>query len=212
MYPNQIDLFVVKDDWNTETDNIYKEGVCTKYLENLDVNNNNNNQNSVYGKIHGASVTISESHNVPLVLTGLGSGLAPLRSHIQDRVYAASSGEDVGEVTLIFGSRNKKDEYFYQDEFEDYHKNGKGVLTHLLPAFSRDTDKKYYVTNRIEENSKMVYDYLVNKNGYFYYCGQGGTVPTNIKKEVINAFVKHGNMNQEQAEQKVVEMQLNGRY
>jgi len=113
---------------------------------------------------------------------------------------------------LIFGARNKDNEWFYKSELEEYHSSGKGVLTYLLPAFSRDQDKKYYVTNRLEEESKMVYDFLINKNGYFYYCGTGGNVPDNVKNEIEAAFVKHGNMSKEEAAQKVIDMKLSGHY
>eukprot|EP00488_Nonionellina_sp_1-RS-2012_P003602 TRINITY_DN772_c0_g1_i2.p1 TRINITY_DN772_c0_g1~~TRINITY_DN772_c0_g1_i2.p1 ORF type:complete len:256 (-),score=101.37 TRINITY_DN772_c0_g1_i2:316-1083(-) len=197
MYPDQIDLFVIKDDWYRETDKAYREGITTKYLQGLSAN-----KDSAYAKIHGASVAVADNHSAPLLLTGLGSGLAPLRAHVQDRVFAKSKGENVGECALIFGSRNRKNEYFYQDELEDYHANGKGVLTRLLPAFSRDQSEKYYVTDRLREEKKMVYDYLVNKNGYFYYCGTGGNVPENVKNEVVQSFIEYGNMNEQQARQK----------
>ena len=41
-------------------------------------------------------------------------------------------------MALFFGVRNSTNEYSYGDELESYHNKGKGVLTHLHTAFSRD--------------------------------------------------------------------------
>lgn len=107
-------------------------------------------------RIHNGSINLPPSDEAPMILCGMGSGLAPLRAQIQERVYHASKNKDIkmGEIALFFGTRNSKNEWFYKDEFESYHNNGKGPLTHILPAFSRDGKEKYYIQNR----------FILNKN------------------------------------------------
>eukprot|EP00485_Elphidium_margaritaceum_P010876 CAMPEP_0202690710 /NCGR_PEP_ID=MMETSP1385-20130828/5619_1 /ASSEMBLY_ACC=CAM_ASM_000861 /TAXON_ID=933848 /ORGANISM="Elphidium margaritaceum" /LENGTH=1757 /DNA_ID=CAMNT_0049346001 /DNA_START=418 /DNA_END=5691 /DNA_ORIENTATION=+ len=210
MNPDKIELFVAKNDWVTQTAQEYREGVCTKFMQDLNPERND----WVFAKVHGGTINVPKSHEAPCILTGLGCGLAPLRAQIQERVWTAAKNKraNIGEMTLIFGSRHQKDEYFFQDELEDYHSSGNKTLTNLFTAFSRDQGTKDYVTDRIREHSKSVYEDLIEKNGYFYYCGAGGNVPTGVRNEVKNAFKQHGNMTEEQAEAKVIEMQLNGHY
>lgn len=121
-------------------------------------------------------------------------------------------GEPTGEMALIFGARHKRTEYTYGDEFEEYHSNGKGVLTFQSNAFSRDQAHKIYVQNRIDENPELIYDYLWKKKGYFYLCGPAGNVPPTVKAAVANAFSKCGGHSAEEAEKMVTNMQIEGRY
>ena len=69
-------------------------------------------------------------------------------------------------MALFFGVR-LKEEFSYGDEFETYHANGKGVLTYLSTAFSREQAHKIYVQNRIAENPEIVR----NRDGTFAYMG-----------------------------------------
>ena len=40
-----------------------------------------------------------------------------------------------------------------------------GVITEMHPAFSRDQKEKIYVQHRIKQNSKRIYEDLVEKKG-----------------------------------------------
>eukprot|EP00494_Astrolonche_serrata_P034347 UN34616 len=153
------------------------------------------------------------THEVPFILTGLGTGIAPIRSIIQDRVYAHEQGEKVGPMGLFFGTRNSHAEYTYGDYWDKLHDGGKGLLTELHVAFSRDDPtKKVYVQNKVTENPEVVYDYLVNQNGIFYYCGTGGNAPERVKDAVIDAIVQVGGKSREEVVQYVTQMQLDGRW
>jgi len=46
-------------------------------------------------------------------------------------------------MCLLFGARNKKLDYLYEEEWDFYEKEG--VLSKTLTAFSRDQEKKIYV-------------------------------------------------------------------
>ncbi len=54
-------------------------------------------------------------------------------------------------MTYIFGSRNKKNDFLYEDELNGLVKEG--TLTNLITAFSRDQKQKIYVQDRMNENS-----------------------------------------------------------
>lgn len=56
-----------------------------------------------------------DHHETPFILTGLGTGIAPIRSIIQDRVHAHDQGQKVGPMGLFFGNLI----LYYLDWFHD---------------------------------------------------------------------------------------------
>lgn len=205
MHPDSVQLCIVKEDWTTPS-GVYKHGMCTRYLAEQQP------PNLVAGKMNAAGITVPDTHQFPCIMVGLGTGIAPLRAMIEDREVARIRGEPTGEMALFFGARHKRTDFTYGDELEDYHSSGKGVLTVLSTAFSRDQAHKIYVQNRIQEHPEVIYDYLGKKKGYFYLCGPAGNVPPSVKAAVVDAFVTVGGHSKEEAEKIVTQMQIEGRY
>lgn len=208
MRGDMLHMCIVLDDWKTPTGK-YKKGMCTRYLQHL---SEDGEIDLLASKVNAAGITIPDSQKPPYVMVGLGTGLAPLRAMIEEREVARQRGETVGEMALFFGARYKRNDYTYGDELEEYHSNGKGVLTVLSNAFSRDQAHKIYVQDRINENPEIIYDYLIKKKGYFYLCGPAGNVPESVRKGIVNAIVKCGGHKEEEADQMVTQMQIEGRY
>ena len=73
-------------------------------------------------------------------MVGPGTGIAPFRSFIEERAVTKANGRS----WLIFGDQYAATDFLYQDELEQYHRDG--VLTRLETAFSRDTDAKSICT------------------------------------------------------------------
>lgn len=48
----------------------------------------------------------------------------------------------------------------------------------------------FQVQDRVRQNPEVIYDYLVEQNGMFYYCGTGGAAPERVKQAVIDAIVQ----------------------
>merc|ERR1711981_487785 len=99
-------------------------------------------------------------------MAGLGTGVAPFRAFIQQRICQRDAGIDVGEMLLYFGARYEQTEFLYKDEFYAYHEDG--VLNELKLAFSRDQPEKIYVQHRIDEDQELLYKYMVEMEGSFY--------------------------------------------
>jgi len=226
MFPDQIQLCIVQEDWNTSKGE-ERHGQSTWFVRNqhpgLVWGNYTSSENPTpFGtlpsdqapkipiRVNPAVVHVTEDLTTPLVMVGLGTGLAPFRAFIQQRKVAQQQGRSVGPMALYFGARFEKTEYLYGDEIEAYYKEG--LITDLKKAFSRDQKEKIYAQHRIEEDPQLIYKYLVQDKGVFYLCGPAGGMPTQMRKAVCDAFVKVGGHSPEEADKMVRDMQISGRY
>ncbi|KAJ2952727.1 hypothetical protein O0L34_g7077 [Tuta absoluta] len=132
----------------------------------------------------------------PILMVGPGTGLAPFRGFLQERSFARVSGKEVGDNVLYFGCRHKAHDYIYQEELEEYEKNG-DVQLHL--AFSRDQPQKVYVTHLLEKNLDQVWDILGNRNGHFYICGDAKNMAVDVRNLVLRAFQEKGGKTEAEA-------------
>ena len=87
------------------------------------------------------------------------------RGFIQERAWQKEQGKPVGETHLYFGCRNKDKDFIYREELEKFVEDE--VLT-LHTAFSRDQEKKVYVTDRLREHMDNLW-HLIGKKGAHVY-------------------------------------------
>ena len=76
----------------------------------------------------------------PIIMAGLGTGLAPFRAFVQERALQRSLGKKIGPVFLYMGSRHQREEYLYVYCITwlilDMEKNGKHIVIRELSLFS----------------------------------------------------------------------------
>merc|ERR1719235_3026053 len=104
-------------------------------------------------------------------MAGLGTGLAPFRAFIEQRVAEKRQGLAVGPMYLFFGGRYSNAEYYYRDEMEEFERTG---MVKCCNAWSRDTPgKKVYVQNKIKEEENDIWEHLgkPGSRGFFFLCG-----------------------------------------
>ena len=201
--PKLVELVVVVNEWKTPSGQI-RAGTATNYIRSLQKGDD------VACTITSGTFKFPESSMTPMIMAGLGTGLAPFRAFVQERKWMKNKGMKTGPMWLFYGCRYKTKDYIFGDELEAYAKEG--VITELHPAFSRDTAKKVYVQNKIAENSKRVYDDLVNKNGFFYLCGQAGQAELDIKEAIYNSIADGEKISRDEAFAKFEEIAEDGRY
>lgn len=142
----------------------------------------------------GASVTVSVKPSVmklppssthPLIMAGLGTGLAPFRAFVQHRAWEKAQGKEIGAVLLYMGSRHQREEYCYGEEWEAY--LDAGVITLLGRAFSRDQPQKIYIQDRMRQTMDSIIQAYLKEEGAFYLCGPTWPVPdvTNVLEDAI---------------------------
>jgi len=202
----EVHLCIIKNEW-TATSGRNRIGLCTRWLSELEPEAAGGLQ--LPACVHASAVALPDTHKTPMVMVGLGTGIAPMRCFIEERVMASRAGEECGEMALFFGARNRQ-EYSYEEEFDAYHKEG--PLTFISTALSREQKEKIYVTHRLAQNMPLIYDLIHEKHGNLYLCGPGGNVPPQVRAAVCKSIVQEGGHTEEYAEKYVTEMQINGRY
>jgi NADPH-ferrihemoprotein reductase len=104
----------------------------------------------------------------PIIMIASGSGIAPFRGFLTERQRIATIGREVGKNLLFFGCRSPED-LLYNDELKELQESDKNV--EIVTAFSRATQKKCYVQDRVEEKDEEVIRLLLEGNAYLYICG-----------------------------------------
>ncbi len=105
--------------------------------------------------------------DVPIIMVGPGTGIAPFRGFLQERQAAGASGRS----WLFFGDRRRATSFLYGEELQGFVDSG--TLTRLDLAFSRDGsegDPKQYVQHRMSESAAELFAWLQD-GAYLYVCG-----------------------------------------
>ncbi|EER04711.1 pyruvate:ferredoxin oxidoreductase/NADPH-cytochrome P450, putative [Perkinsus marinus ATCC 50983] len=201
--PKAIELAVVIVNWTTPS-GARRTGTATDYIQRI-----------VPGQKTTATITsgsfkFPESPMTPMIMAGLGTGLAPFRAFSQERAWMKRQGIETGPMWLFYGCRHQNKDYIFGNELESFVEEG--AITELHPAFSRDQKEKVYVQNKIDDNSSRIYEDLIKKGGYFYLCGQAGQVENDIRSAVYRAIAKGENVSMEKAKEIFEDLAENDRY
>lgn len=106
---NRMELAVVVVDWTTPSGK-GRVGTCTNFLRGLKIDPDHDdadlNTIMVYLQPTGpGGIFHPKDPMVPVMMVGLGTGLAPFRAIVQERKSLARAGEKLGESALYFGCR-----------------------------------------------------------------------------------------------------------
>ncbi len=199
VYPNDIHLTVAIVRYTTN--HRERHGVCSTFLADR----------ARVGETP-TPVFVSNSHFGPpedttkdAIMVGPGTGIAPFRAFVQDRVAAGATGRN----WVFFGDQKSHTDYLYQEEWEAY--LAKGQVTHLDLAWSRDQLLKVYVQDKMREKGAELWDWLKN-GGYFFVCGDAKRMAKDVDVALHDVIAQHGGMTAEQAVEYVKQMKKDKRY
>jgi sulfite reductase alpha subunit-like flavoprotein len=165
--------------------------------------------------------------STPLILVGPGTGVAPLRSFLQERAVqraaaaaaAAAAGGDpaaaaaaaVAPAALFFGCRAPGADYYYRRQWEGYAADG--TLAELSVAFSRPPGggPKAYVTQRLRERGAQVWA-LLAAGAAVFISGSARSMPTDVAAAFRDVAHDAGGLSAEAAAAFVRSLELSGRW
>jgi sulfite reductase (NADPH) flavoprotein alpha-component len=175
-------------------------GACSNYLNEIDIE-----KESISLFIEkNPNFKLPENPDTPMIMVGAGTGIAPFRAFVQHREQTGSRGKN----WLIFGNRHFETEFLYQTEWLQLIKSG--VLTRMDVAFSRDSDKKVYVQDRLAENAAEVYKWI-SEGANFYLCGDMKKMATDVQDTLVSIIEEQAALTHEQAMEFVNQLQKDRR-
>ncbi len=112
---------------------------------------------------HHPTFHLPDHADAPLIMIGAGTGIAPFRAFLQERVSTKSRGTN----WLMSGQRTRKSDFLYGDFLQDL-EDAKRLKLDL--AFSRDQESKEYVTHLMWTHARELVRQLQD-GAYLYVCG-----------------------------------------
>ena len=199
VHPNEVHLTVAVVRY--QTNHRDRVGVCSTYLaDRVPVGSGL------------APVFVSASHfGLPedgsrdVIMVGPGTGLAPFRAFMQDRVAAGATGRN----WVFYGDQHRATDFLYGEEWLDW--QAKGALTRLDLAFSRDQIHKIYVQDRIRENAAELWRWLQG-GACFYVCGDARRMAKDVDVALHDIIAQQGGMDTAATAEYVKQMKKERRY
>ncbi|WP_065945430.1 bifunctional nitrate reductase/sulfite reductase flavoprotein subunit alpha [Pseudomonas sp. 24 R 17] len=130
--------------------------------------------------------------DVPMIMIGPGTGVAPFRAFLQERRALGHQGRN----WLFFGEQHAASDFYYQDELQGMQRDG--LLTHLSLAFSRDQPQKVYVQDRIREQGAELWRWLQD-GAKLYICGDASHMAKDVDQALRQVAQTHGGLGVEAA-------------
>jgi len=123
----------------------------------------------------------------PLIMIGPGTGVAPYRGFIQDRMFHNSQGQEMGEALLFFGCRHPDVDDIYANEIKKAQKAG---VVECVTAYSRLPEHPYhYVQDAIAAHAEKVWT-LWQLGAVIYVCGDAQNMLTGVRQALQNIYIE----------------------
>ncbi|RDV04590.1 sulfite reductase subunit alpha [Undibacter mobilis] len=143
--------------------------------------------------------------NVPIIMIGPGTGVAPFRAFLYDRLADKAPGRN----WLFFGHQRSSCDFFYEEELKAM--RASGHLTRLSLAWSRDGDEKIYVQDRMRETGRDIWAWL-SDGAHVYVCGDAKRMAKDVELALVDIVAQHGGKSGEEAVLFVSDLKKKGRY
>ena len=91
------------------------------------------------------------------------------------------------------------------------HNKAARVLTRLTLAWSRDSEQKIYVQDRMREVGRDLWAWLA-EGAHVYVCGDAQRMAKDVERALVDVVAAHGVRSTDQAISFVAELKKNGRY
>jgi len=148
--------------------------------------------------------TLPQDDATPIIMIGPGTGIAPFRAFLQERMARNASGKN----WLFFGERNQSTDFFYKQEWEALSQANK---LQMELAFSRDQPEKIYVQHRMLQHAKELWRWL-QEGAYFYVCGDAHKMAKDVEAALIHIAAQEGGLTDEAAKAYIKTLRSEKRY
>jgi len=165
-------------------------GMCSHYVHSL---REDDRVNVFVDRAEGFN--LQEDVTKPMVFVSAGTGFAPMRAFLWERLALRHDGADLGEAALFNGIRARGRDDIYRDELNRFVADG--ALDHLHVATSREGARDY-VQHRLRAEGSLLWR-LLEAGAYVYVCG-GQAMRDGVREAFLDVIAEHGAMPREHAE------------
>ena len=200
MFPEEMHLLITAVTYKT-SQNVLRYGVATHFL--CDIAKENTTKISLF--IHSPpNFFLPPDDNASIIMIGPGTGIAPFRSFLQERLFRQAKGKN----WLFFGDRYRNSDFYYGDFFNELEKK---KFLRLDTAFSRDQENKIYVQHKMLEKASDIWKWI-QEGAYIYVCGNAQRMAKDVDKTLETILRKEGHMSMEKAKEYIKTLRKEKRY
>ncbi|MFF7945820.1 bifunctional cytochrome P450/NADPH--P450 reductase [Streptomyces griseorubiginosus] len=178
--PDHIDLMVSLLEAPARSGNGTHRGTGSGYLADVQPGD------TVLARIQPCRDAFRVDHSAPVVMISAGTGLAPFRGAVADRVAALGRGEQLPPALCYFGCDAPDADFLHADELRSAEAVG---AVRLRPAFSA-VPGSGYVQHRIAAESAEVWE-LLRAGARVYVCGDGSRMAPGVRHALRTLFREH---------------------
>ena len=142
--------------------------------------------------------------SVPIIMIGPGTGIAPFRAFLHERMATKASGPN----WLFFGHQHHDYDFFYEDELAGM--KAAGVLSRLYLAWSRDDTEKFYVQDRMRQAGRDLWTWIA-EGAHIYVCG-AIAMGKDVDRALVDIIAAHGARSTDQAIAFLSDLKRSSRY
>lgn len=142
---------------------------------------------------------------VPLIMIGPGTGIAPFRAFLEERRAIGARGRN----WLFFGDQREATDFLYRVELEEFLRDG--LLNRLDLAWSRDQPEKIYVQHRMLDQAAELWRWI-DEGAAVYVCGDAVRMARDVDEALALVVQRGGGRTSEQAGQFLDQLRAARRY
>jgi len=185
---------------------VVHHGVCSHYVSTVQPGS------EIHCQVRkNVTFCLPPNPSIPLIFIGAGTGVAPYRGFLQDRlIQYTKDNAQTGEAILFFGCRGSKYDFLYEQEFKDL--TQKFPKFQLITAFSREGDTKVYVQHKLWEHKQMIWSLLTEQGAHLFVCGDATHMARDIHDMLHKIAQEEGMMQLVNAQVFIQNLMDKGRY